>query len=108
MDAIRPRHGAFSDRPVHDPLASLKEFRATRDRMQDMGSPQPRIGYACLWEEPPERSWSYSAWDLREGLRLVTDTIDIGVRIPRPQRTILRAIHVRRRSGRLTSNWGYS
>jgi glycosyltransferase involved in cell wall biosynthesis len=108
MDAIRPRHGAFSDRPVHDPLASLKEFRATRDRMQDMGSPQPRIGYACMWEEIPERSWSYSAWHLRAGLRLITDTIDIGVRIPRLQRTILRAVHARRRAGRLTTTWGYS
>jgi glycosyltransferase involved in cell wall biosynthesis len=93
---------------VHDPLTSLKEFRAERDRKRGIGSPRPRIAYACLWEDPPERSWSYSAWDLREGLRLITDTIDIGVQIPRPQRTILQAVHIRRRAGRLTSTWGYS
>jgi hypothetical protein len=37
-----------------------------------MGSSQPRIGYACMWEEIPERSWSNTAWYLREESRLVT------------------------------------
>jgi glycosyltransferase involved in cell wall biosynthesis len=110
MAASHPWQGVSRDHPVQDPLASLKEFRATRGRMQEMatGSPQPRIGYACMWEEIPERTFSYSAWNLRAALRLVTDTTDIGVQIPRLPRTILRAIHARRRAGRLTTTWNYS
>ncbi len=41
-------------------------------------------------------------------MRLVTDTTDIGVRIPPLLRTILRAIHARRHAGRLTTTWNYS
>jgi glycosyltransferase involved in cell wall biosynthesis len=110
MDASRPWHGAVRDYPAQDPLASLDEFRARRARMQETatGSPQPRIGFACLWEEVPERSWSYSAWNLRAALRAATDTTDIGVQIPRLTRTILRVIHTRRRAGQLTTTWTYS
>ena len=115
MDASRPWQGVFRDHPVRlvdpqDPLALLKEFRATRSRMQEIatGSPQPRIGFACMWGEPPELTWSYSAWNLRAGLRLAADTSDIGVQIPRLPRTILKALHTRRRAGRLTSTWNFS
>ena len=110
MDASRPLHGAVRDYSAQDPLASLEEFRARRARMQEMAtdSSQPRIGFACLWEEIQERSWSYSAWPLRAALRLATDTTDIGVQIPRLTRTILRVTHARRRAGRLTTTWTYS
>ena len=115
MDAGRRWQGASRNHPVRlvdpqDPLASLEEFRATHGRMQDMatGSPQPRIGFACMWEESPELTWSYSAWNLRAELRFATDTTDVGVQIPRLTRTILRAIHARRRAGRLTTTWCYS
>jgi glycosyltransferase involved in cell wall biosynthesis len=96
--------------PAQDPLALLKEFRARRGRLQETstGSPQPRIGFACLWDKVPERTWSYSAWNLRAALRLVTDTTDIGVQIPRLPRTILQAVHTRRRAGRLITTWYYS
>jgi glycosyltransferase involved in cell wall biosynthesis len=91
-------------------LALLKEFRATHDRMHEMatGLPQPRIGFACMWDKIPESTWSRSAWNLRAALRLTADTTDIGVAIPRLQRTILQAIHTRLRSGRLASTWYYS
>jgi glycosyltransferase involved in cell wall biosynthesis len=110
MEAGRPVQGALSDHAVQDPLALHKEIRARRHRMQEVAtdSAQPRIGYACMWEEIPERSWSYTAWYLRAELRLVTDTIDIGVQIPRLQRTILRVINARIRAGRLTTTWNYS
>jgi glycosyltransferase involved in cell wall biosynthesis len=73
-----------------------------------MGSARPRIGYACLWDEIPERTWSYSAWNLRAGMRLAGDVVDVGVQIPSMPRTILKAIHTRPRGGRLTTNWAYS
>jgi len=115
VTSSRPWRGASGDDPARlvgpqDPLALLKEFRATRGRMQEMatGSPQPRIGFACKWDKVPESTWSRSAWNLRAALRLAAETTDIGVPIPRLQRAILQAIHTRPRSGRLASTWYYS
>jgi glycosyltransferase involved in cell wall biosynthesis len=68
----------------------------------------PRIGYACFWEEAPERTWSGSAWNLREGLRKVSDTVDIGVEFPVLTRKALRVGHARYMDGRLTTTWCYS
>jgi glycosyltransferase involved in cell wall biosynthesis len=72
------------------------------------GSARPRIGYACLWEQVPERTWSYSAWNLRSALRRIADTTDIGVQIPPVSRLALKAIHTKYRGGRLTTSWSYS
>ena len=72
------------------------------------GSARPRIGFACLWEPLPERTWSYSAWNLRAALRPIADTTDIGVRIPHWSRTALKAIHTRYHAGQLTTTWSYS
>lgn len=72
------------------------------------GAARPRIGFACLWEQRPEHTWSYSAWNLRAALQLIADTTDIGVQIPRLSRTALKAIHTRYRAGRLTTTWSYS
>jgi glycosyltransferase involved in cell wall biosynthesis len=69
---------------------------------------RPRIGFACLWEEVPERTWSGTAWNLRAGLRKVSDTVDIGVEFPALPRQALKAIHARYRGGRLTTPWCYS
>jgi glycosyltransferase involved in cell wall biosynthesis len=95
---------------AEDPLALLGEFRARRGRLAEAGPgpPQPRIGFACLWDKAPERTWSYSAWNLRAALRLVTQTTDLGVQIPRLPRTVLQAVHTRRRAGRLITTWYYS
>jgi Ser/Thr protein kinase RdoA (MazF antagonist) len=60
---------------------------------------RPRLGFACQWEEIPERTWSYTPWNLRAALRSVTDTTDIGVQIPRLPRTALKAIHTRYHGG---------
>jgi glycosyltransferase involved in cell wall biosynthesis len=100
----------FTDHPIHlidpkDPLARPNEAHA---RGITAGSARPRIGYACLWEQIPERTWSYSAWNLRTALRLIADTTDIGVQIPRLSRLTLKAIHTRYRGGRLTTSWSYS
>jgi glycosyltransferase involved in cell wall biosynthesis len=63
------------------------------------------IGFACQWEDPPERTWSGSAWNLRAALSLVSTSVDIGIQMPRPMRVLLRAGHIRFRGGRLTSPW---
>ena len=102
--------GLFTGHPIHlvdpeDPLARHDEALA---RGTTTGSARPRIGYACLWEQVPERTWSYSAWNLRAALRAIADTTDIGVQIPRLSRLTLKAIHTRYRSGRLTTSWSYS
>jgi glycosyltransferase involved in cell wall biosynthesis len=97
-------------RPVHkDPLARFNEVSAPigLEPNTTTGSARPRVGYACLWGPIPELTWSYSAWNLREGLRLVTDTTDIGVQIPPLSLTALKAIHTRYR-GRLTTTWSFS
>jgi glycosyltransferase involved in cell wall biosynthesis len=115
MDASRPGQDVFGDHPVRfadprDPLALLGEFRARRARLQQTatGWAQPRLGFGCLWDKIPERTWSYSAWNVRAALRLATDTTDLGVQIPRLPRTILQALHIRRRAGRLITTWYYS
>jgi glycosyltransferase involved in cell wall biosynthesis len=102
-----PWNGVFLDHPVpavaaKDPLsgAAAPAGRSALTR--------PRIGYAAFWEAVPERTWSGSAWNLREGLREVTETVDIGVEFPALTRTVLKAINVRYRGGRLTTPWYYS
>jgi glycosyltransferase involved in cell wall biosynthesis len=106
-----PSAGLFRDHPippvqVKDPLALLDEIRSQPDTTSD--SARPHIGFACLWEPNPRRTWSGSAWNLREALRLVAETTDLGVQIPPMSRTILKAIHTRYRAGRLTTTWNYS
>jgi glycosyltransferase involved in cell wall biosynthesis len=73
-----------------------------------MDSARPRIGFASLWEEVPERTWSYTAWNLRAGMRLAGEIVDVGVQIPSLPRTALKALHTRPRRGRLTTSWAYS
>lgn len=102
--------GLFKDHPIRpvdiqDPLAQPSEVDACG---VTAGWTRPHMGFACLWEPIPERTWSGSAWNLREALRLIADTTDIGVQIPHLTRTALKGIHTRYRSGRLTTTWSYS
>lgn len=102
--------GVFTDHPVRpsgvrDPLSGPPASSASPSVP---GAPGPRIGYAALWEKVPERTWSGSAWNLRDGLRGVADTVDIGVEFPALTRAVLKAVHARYWDGRLTSPWFYS
>ena len=72
------------------------------------GSTRPRIGYACLWEQVPQTTWSGSAWNMRAALQTVADVTDVGVQIPHLSRLALKAIHTKYRGGRLTTSWSYS
>ena len=69
---------------------------------------RPRLGYGCLWEPVRDRTWSGSAWHLREAMQPLCDTVDIGVQLPSLTRTTLKAIHTRYRGGRFTTSWCYS
>jgi glycosyltransferase involved in cell wall biosynthesis len=106
--------GFFREHPVRpvahqDPLLRSKGVYLAPGPEKGVGvaEARPRIGFACQWDEIPERTWSYTPWHLREALRSVTETTDTGFQIPRLSRTVLRAIHTRYH-GRLTSTWGSS
>jgi glycosyltransferase involved in cell wall biosynthesis len=100
--------GLFVEHPVGpaegiDPLAS--GYRAKADAG---AQPRLRIGYAAFWEPEPKRTWSGSTWHLREALRGMADTVDVGVEFPTLTRTVLKGLHTRYRGGRLTTSWCYS
>jgi glycosyltransferase involved in cell wall biosynthesis len=93
--------------PAKDPLS----FAASYGQGQGpaTGSAvRPRIGFGCFWEVQPERTWSGSAWNLREGLRKVTDTVDVGIQFPALTRKLLRGAGARYHNGRLTTSWCHS
>ncbi len=107
-----PWNGVFRDHPVQ-PLAATDPLHRMVSAAPAAGKPSEprpgtRIGYACCWEKVPERTWSGSAWHLREGLRTISDTVDIGVEFSALTRQALRAVHTRYRGGRLTTAWFYS
>jgi glycosyltransferase involved in cell wall biosynthesis len=104
--------GLFTGHPIpptegFDPLASFDPDRSRSDGMS-AGGMRPRIGYGCLWEPARDRTWSGSAWHLREAMLSLCDTVDIGVQLPSLTRTALKAIHTRYRGGRFTTSWCYS
>jgi glycosyltransferase involved in cell wall biosynthesis len=101
--------GLFTDHPIRpvearDPLGPRSPNHSPRP-IVTTGPRRLRVGFACLWEPDPERTWSGSATNLRAALRRVADTVDAGVQIPRLSRTALKAIHTRYRGGRLTTTW---
>lgn len=69
-----------------------------------------RVGFACLWDEDPRTTWSYTPWNLRGGMRTAgtADIVDVGLTLSGPARTALKALHVRRKAGRFVTTWHYS
>ena len=102
--------GIYKDHPVRpvpqDPLARLTKIRADYWAAEDKR--RPRIGLACLWDCPPQRTWSYTPWNLRAALNGIADTADIGVATSRLSRVLLKTSHVRYKNGKLISSWRYS
>ena len=102
-----PWDGIFVEHPVRpvpvgDPLSNLAASMPQLDN-ESPTAVVPRIGYASFWEKVPQRTWSGSAWNLREGLRRVSDTIDVGVEFSAAARNMLKFVHARYRDGRLTT-----
>ncbi len=68
-----------------------------------------RIGFACVWDQPnPQATWSYTPWNLRAAMRRHADVVDVGVEIPAWAQVGLKALHARRRGGRLVTTWQQS
>ena len=68
-----------------------------------------RLGFACIWEAEPRRTWSYTPWDLREALRRRSDVeiVDIGFDVPSWLKRVLQLASLRRRAGRWVTPWKY-
>jgi len=115
MTISRSWSGIYVDHPVRpvgaqDLLLGLDQVNVNARTRRDTisRSAPPHIGFACQWEDPPERTWSGSASNLLTALRGITQTTDIGVRIPSLALMALRASHIRYRGRRLTSTWSVS
>jgi glycosyltransferase involved in cell wall biosynthesis len=106
----RPWPTVFRDHPVPAAVSDPLTLLDTGGSLSVSGNrPVPlHIGFACNWEDPPQHTWSYSAWNLRAALRLITRTTDIGVQMSHLFRTVLRASYIRYYGGRATSTWSYS
>lgn len=66
------------------------------------------LGYACLWDSDPTRTWSGTPWALRSALTSTVELTDLGVNLSTIVRGGLRVAHARRSNGRWTTIWQYS
>jgi glycosyltransferase involved in cell wall biosynthesis len=57
-----------------------------------------RLGFACLWDKFPEKTWSGTPWALRNALERQTEVVNLGVEYS-ASRTLLKYAYVRRRHG---------
>jgi glycosyltransferase involved in cell wall biosynthesis len=85
----------------------LKRQGDPESGIPDSGLRRLRLGFACVWGSDPQRTWSYTPWDLREALRRRTDVevVDIGIQVPLVARRILQLASLRRRSQRWVTPW---
>lgn len=93
---------------VRDPLESFEPGGGQTEAGPGSDAERLRLGYAAFWEPVPQGTLSGVAWNLREGIRKIADTVDIGVEIPFPTRIAFKAAFTRYRGGRFTTHWVYS
>jgi glycosyltransferase involved in cell wall biosynthesis len=67
-----------------------------------------RLGFACAWDDPPEKTWSYTPWHLQAALARQCALVDAGIELTPFQRKLLDALHYRFQNGRLSSYYGPS
>lgn len=67
-----------------------------------------RLGFACAWDDPPEKTWSYTPWHLRAALARQCALVDAGIKLTPFQRKVLDALHYRIKKGRFSSYYGPS
>ncbi len=66
-----------------------------------------KLGFACIWDANPRKTWSYTPWDLREALRRRSDVevVDVGFTVPKLLRRGLQLASLKRRAGRWVTPW---
>ena len=110
---LRYWQGLYLEHPIHplgarDPLESFEPAARQAEAGPGTDADRLRLGYAALWEPVPQSTLSGVAWNLREGIRDIADTVDIGVEIPFSTRMAFKAAFTRYRGGRFTTSWCYS
>lgn len=65
----------------------------------------PLLGYAALWAEQPEKTWSGTSWSLMQALRDHTDVVDLGVHPSRARRSVAKARYLGRHGGRFVTTY---
>lgn len=65
-----------------------------------------KLGFSCVWDRPPQGTWSHTPWNLRAALMETCAVTDIDLTFPAALRQVLRLAYARPRNGRLTSTWG--
>lgn len=66
------------------------------------------LGFACAWDDPPERTWSYTPWMLREALRSRTDVHAYDVEPSRQQRRLMTVPFTHLNPRRPAAGWRYA
>ena len=66
-----------------------------------------RIGFACAWKNPPEKTWSGTASRLRNALGRQAEVTDLGVEYSSAQ-TLLKYLYARKLHGRWGSTFDWS
>ena len=64
-----------------------------------------RLGFACHWAQPQERTWSGTPWRLRGELRRIMRVVDVGSELAWPVRTALRVAKARKTQDGWVSTW---
>lgn len=75
------------------------------DEPDDPTGGSMRVGFACLWDRDPRRTWSHTPWYLREAMRPRCEIVDLGVQPRDLERVLLKAASLRRRNGTWTTMW---
>lgn len=57
---------------------------------------RPALGFACLWDREPERTWSSTPWELRDALSRRVPLVDLGADPGSFTRSVLRTTAARR------------
>jgi glycosyltransferase involved in cell wall biosynthesis len=63
------------------------------------------VGFAAVWDDPPEPTWSYTPWSLLQALQGRLDVVDLGLAPSKPARTALKLVSGRLVDGEPVSLW---
>lgn len=64
-----------------------------------------KLGFACAWDNPPEKTWSHAPWTIRKCLLERTDVVDLGLEWSTPVRSALRGLGAYRHNGTWRTQW---